>query len=300
MQRVIPSLILVLLIALLAVFLVNLPSLYSDQGLPLFPAFLAGQACLIGLLVCLYGLYVLLLEPSSNRRRLIRELGAGNTMPWLENQQWANKRMTHTRAGKVLFLWLFVANWWGAIWFIATDRGAQIQEQSLPVQLLCLFIFLIGVVMFWSAIRNSINWAKFGTTAMFIDTLPGRPGRVFKGYIEIGFKPEPRTPTKLHLTGFVRRWTQRIATEGNRRINDSHDEAPFHESEKRIKAADIKATGRCFRIPVNLDIPADARSSGACGDDCEIIWKLAVQTRSPKGSSFDAGFEIPVFEKATT
>ncbi len=298
MQRVFPSLILVLLILLLAVFLVNLPSLHREQGLPLYPALLSGQACLIGVLVCLYGLYVLLVEPHKNRTRLRRELGAGSNARWLENSQWANKRMTHTRAGKVLFLWLFVANWWGAIWFFATDRGAQIWEQSLPVKLLCLVIVLIAVVMLWSAIRNSISWAKFGTTTMWIDTLPGRPGQIFRGYLQIGFKPDPRTPTKLRLTGFVRHWTQRIAAEDSRRINDSHDEVPFHESETRIKAAQVKATGRWFRIPVNLEIPADARSSGACGDDCEVIWKLVIQTRSPDGSSFDADFEIPVFEES--
>ncbi|MEO9875616.1 MAG: hypothetical protein ABJM26_17710 [Anderseniella sp.] len=299
MQRIFPSVILVLLIALLAVFLVNLPSLFREQGLPLFPALLAGQACLIGLLICLYGLYVFLIEPLSNRNRLRRELARGTATPWLQNSQWASKRMSHTRAGKVLFLWLFVVNWWGALWFFASDRGQQIWEQSLPVMLLCVFLVFIGVVMLWSAIGNSINWAKFGTTNMFIDTLPGRPGQDFRGYIEIGFKPESRVPTTLQLTGFVRHWTQRIAAEGNRRVKDTHDEAPFHEREIRIKAAEIKATGRCFRVPVNVPIPARTRSSGACDDNSEVIWKLAIQTRSPNGSSFEADFEIPVFENET-
>lgn len=299
MHRIIPGLILAFIMALLAVFLVNLPSLYTEQGLPLFPALLAGQACIIGLLICLYGLYILVVEPLSNRNRLRREIASDAAMPWLENSQWASKRMTHTRAGKVLFLWLFVANWWGAIWFFATDRGKQLWEQSLPVKLLCMIIVLIGVVMLWSAIRNTISWVKFGTTALLIETLPGRPGQVFTGDIELGFRPQSKTPTKLHLTGFVRHWTQRIEAEGHRRINDTHDEAPFHESDKRIKAAEIKAAGHCFWVPVRLDIPAGTHSSGACGDDCEVVWKLIIQTRSPDGGSFDAEFEIPVFETAT-
>ncbi len=295
MQRVFASLVLVLLVALLAVFLVNLPSLHREQGLPFFPALLAGQACLIGIVVCSYCLYVLLIEPRGNQTRLRREQASGSTMPWMENKQWAGKRMTHTRAGKVLFLWLFVVNWWGAICFFVTDRGAEIWEQSLPVKLLCGLFLIIGVVMFLSAVRNSISWVKFGTISLVIDTLPGRPGEVFKGHVEIGFKPEARARTKLQLTGFVRHWTQHMSTEGNRRINDRYDEAPFHECDKRIKSAQIETNGRDFLIPVSLDIPADARSSGACGDDCEVVWKLVVQTRSPDGNSFDADFEVPVF-----
>ncbi len=297
MQRVFPSLVLVLLIALLAVFLVNLPSLHREQGLPVFPALLAGQACFFGLLICTYCLYALLIEPGSNKNRLKRQLASGNTMPWLENKQWASRQMSHTRAGKVLFLWLFVVNWWGAIWFFATDRGDQFWEQSLPVMLLCGLFLLIGVVMLWSAIRNSISWIKFGTSNLVIDTLPGRPGEVFKGRVEIGFKPESRAVTKLQFAGFVRHWTQHMSAEGRRRINDRRDEAPFHECDVRIKAAQIEISGRGFSIPVNLDIPADARSSGACGDDCEVVWKLAVETKAPDGSSFDADFEVPVFGK---
>ena len=296
MQRVFPVTILLLLTALLAVFLINLPMLYRDEGLPGFPALLAGQACLIGLAICLYGLYVFVVEPRRNRNRLMRERASDTTAPWLKNSQWANRRLTHTRKGKVLFLWLFVCNWWGAIWFFVTDRGDQFLEQSLPVILLCLVIVLIGVVMLWSAVTNSINWVRFGTTSLFIDTLPGQPGENFKGHIEIGFKPESRVPTKLQLSGFVRHWTQHISADGVRRVNDRYDEAPFHESEKRIKTANITATGRYFRVPVNVPVPGDARPSGPCDADSEVIWKIVLESKSPNGGEFSVDFEIPVFE----
>ncbi|MEO1160703.1 MAG: hypothetical protein AAFW74_09655, partial [Pseudomonadota bacterium] len=249
------------------------------------------------IVVCSYGLYLFLIEPLSNQTRLRRDLASGSVAPWLDNKQWAGKRMTHTRAGKVVFLWLFVVNWWGAIWFFATDRGEKLWVESLPVILLCGLFLLIGMMMLWSAIRNSISWVRFGTTSLVIDTLPGRPGEVFKGRVEIGFKPDSRVQTKLQLTGFLRHWTQHMSAEGKRRINDRHDEAPFYEFNKRIKSVQIETNGRDFTIPVSLDVPADARSSGACGDDCEVVWKLVIQTRSPDGSSFDADFEVPVFGK---
>ncbi|MEM9471330.1 MAG: hypothetical protein AAGA00_05195 [Pseudomonadota bacterium] len=296
MHLVFPGLLLVLPVVLLAVLLLNLPTLYREEGLPLFPALLAGEACLIGLAVCLYGLYVIVLEPRRNRNRLRREQASSASAPWLGNKQWASKRITHTRQGKVLFLWLFAVNWWAAIWFVAADRGEQILQQSWAIILLCLVFVLIGVVTLWSAVKNSISWARFGTTTMFIDTLPGQPGQTFKGYIELGFRPEAKVHTRLQLSGFVRRWKQRIATEGARRVNDRHDEAPFFNYEQRIKAAAIRETGRCFRVPVNLEIPNDARSSGPSGDGSEVIWKLAILSKSPDGSSFSADFEIPVFD----
>lgn len=296
MRLVFPGLMLVLPVVLMAVLLVNLPALYREEGLPLFPALLAAEACLIGLAVCLYGLHVIVLEPRRNRNRLRRERASGGSAPWLGNKQWASKRLTHTRLGKVLFLWLFAVNWWAAIWFVASDRGEQILQQSWPLIALCLVFVLIGVVTLWAAVRNSISWARFGTTTMFIDTLPGQPGQDFKGYIELGFRPETKVHTKLQLSGFVRRWTQRIATEGARRMNDRHDEAPFFDHERRIKAAEIKETGRCFRVPVNLKIPNDSPSSGPSDDGSEVIWQLQLLSKSPDGNSFSAEFEIPVFD----
>ncbi len=296
MHLVFPGLVLVLPVVLLVILLVNLPTLYREEGLPLFPALLAGEACLIGLAVCLYGLYAVVLEPRRNRNRLRRERASSASAPWLRNKQWASKRLTHTKLGKVLFLWLFAINWWAAIWFVAADRGEQILQQSWPLIVLCLVFVLIGVVTLWAAVRNSISWVRFGTTTMFIDTLPGQPGQDFKGYVELGFRPEPKVHTKLQLSAFVRRWTQRIATDGARRMNDRHDEAPFFDYEKRIKSAEIKETGRWFRLPVNLKIPSDAPSSGPRDDGSEVIWKLEILSKSPDGNSFSADFEIPVFD----
>jgi hypothetical protein len=38
--------------------------------------------------------------------------------PWMLNSAWAQRKVVHSNAGAALFLWVWVAGWWGAIIFI--------------------------------------------------------------------------------------------------------------------------------------------------------------------------------------
>lgn len=192
MQRIFLGLIVTFVAFILLVFLINLPSLYLEQGLPLFPALLAAQAAAVGIALCLYGIYLVFVVAVRNRRRLRQQTSKASNKPWMDNPQWARKRIRHSKAGKVILMWVFVANWWGTIWFIALDKGSDLWTQSLPVALLCVVFVMIGVIMLWSVIRNSISWKRFGQSFLIIETLPGRPGQRFKGHIEIGFQPKDR------------------------------------------------------------------------------------------------------------
>lgn len=286
-------------IFLFTAFLVNIPSLHMHEGLPLFPALLAGEAMFLGTALCTYGLYTLLLQPVLARRRLAQTRAGTNVQLWAHNSQWVRKRVIHTSIGAVLFLWLFTINWWGAIWFFALDRGDQLMKEPIPVLVLCAVFVLVGLIILRQAIRKMVEWLSYGRSALVIDTLPGRPGQTFMGRIETGLKKRPKQPFTLGLTGFIRQWSDKPDMPGDdvRRVGDVRDDAPFHEAEQMIAPSGlIERDGRIV-VPVQFDIPDDAISSGLIESDAEVIWKISVRSTGEKDTPYTAQFEIPVYGK---
>lgn len=104
---------LLLLIVLLFCMLVaaNIPRLYAEEVLLLFPALLFGHAVLLCGALCLYRLYAINLKTALGRRRFARSGNASDDLPWANNRQWVAKRVTHTGCGIARFLWHFAANW---------------------------------------------------------------------------------------------------------------------------------------------------------------------------------------------
>jgi len=297
LPRILFSGLLALLIVLFATFLANIPRLHADEGLPLIPALLSAEAMLFAIGLCAYGIYALLLKQELGRKRLERSRPRGDELPWARNAQWMRKRVTHTAMGAALFLWLFVLNWWAVLIFAAQDRGAQLMEESLPVLVLCAVLVLIGLVSLWTAIRKSIQWLAYGRSVLEIETLPGRPGGLFRGTIRIGFKPKRGKSINVELIGFTRHWNEQtyLPHEEERRVGGVRDAMPFLEDEQKVPKSRLRESGSGTEIPIQFEIPRDVPSSGLVDGDIEVIWKVQLRTTTPKNTEFHAEFEIPIF-----
>lgn len=294
-RRIVLCLFLSLFVVIFGLFLLAIPKFHNNSGLPLFPSLIAAEALLIAMSLCFYILNKILFLPLRNQARLSFARGRNRSTPWLENSQWANRRITHSNAGKVILLWLFVFNWWGAIWFFAQDRGVELLKQSLAIKLFSLIFILMGLLMLIFAIRNTLNWIRFNRSALLIETLPGRPGSPFRGTFELGFRPKYNAAVLVHFTAFIRHWRHLEHVDAARKLRGMQDEEPFHDVKVRIKTAGIQKAGEHFYVPVAMTIPRGSPSSGGFGEDSEVIWRLALYARTRHGAKFHAQFDIPVF-----
>lgn len=297
MMRIVASILLLLGIFLFVSVLFNIPSWYRDEGLPLFPAFLAGEAMALGTALCAYALYAIWLKPVFGRRKLVRQRQKTNALPWAHNAQWARKRITHSAVGPAIFLWFFALNWWGAIWFVAAEKVSTIAEATVLELALFGALVLIGLITLRFAIRKTIDWLAYGRSVLVIETLPGRPGQTFTGRIETRLTRQFRKPVEISLTGFTRHWSEQtyIPHEEHRRVGDVRSAAPFHESSQKIPADQFIQTAEGTAIPVRFDIPRDAPSSGLADGDIEVVWKIDARAAGKGQPSYASSFEIPVF-----
>lgn len=301
-MRLIPRLLisglLGLLILLFAAFLANIPRLHAEEGFPLIPALLSAEAMLFAIGLCAYGLYALLLRQPLRRMRLERSPRPGqDELPWAHNAQWMQRRVIHTAVGAALFLWFFALNWWAVLMFAVQDRGARLIEEPLPVQLLCAVLVLIGIITLWVAIRKTIQWFTSGRSVLEIETLPGRPGGLFRGTIRIGFKPKGRKPVVADLIGFTRHWNEQtyLPHEEERRVGGVRDATPFLEEEQKIPRERLRVSGSGTAIPVQFEIPRDVPSSGLVDRGIEVIWKIRLRATTPNDADFQAEFKIPIY-----
>ncbi len=295
--RLIAAALLAMGIVLFSAVLLSIPSWHQNDGLPVIPAIFTAEAALFALGLCAYGIYGLLIQPTMSRRRIARFRLQTVTEPWTNKRQWADGSITHSSFGTLLFLWLFAINWWAALGFMALDRGEQLMGASVPILVLLAAFVLTGLLTVHTAIAKTIDWVRFGRSTLTIETLPGRPGTMFKGSVRARFKRKPKRPIFVSVSGFTRQWSKSIHTphEAERRISDVRDVAPFFELEESIATTQLNKVDDWTTIPVRFEIPSDVPSSGPAENDTEVIWKIHMRTTGKNDPKFAAEFEIPVF-----
>jgi hypothetical protein len=99
LPRILGSLLLHIVLLFCVWVAANIPNLYAEEGLPLFPALLFGQAVLVCGALCLCGLYAINQKTALGRRRLAGSGNASDDLPWAHNRQWVAKRVRHAGCG---------------------------------------------------------------------------------------------------------------------------------------------------------------------------------------------------------
>ncbi len=295
MGRIFVSVILVAAGVLTGAFLINIPGLYLEQGLPLLPAVLSAEASLMAVSLCGYGLYRTWVPDKRKPDRPDPFTADGR--PWLANPSWAKGRVTHSPRSIALFLWFFAAHWWAAIGFMVADRKDAILEEGGPVLFLAAALILIGVITVWAALKRTVHWLSYGRSTLIIQTLPGRPGSVFESIVETKFKTKPKKAFLIQLTGFERHWTtaDHVGTDDLRRRHSVQDQLPFFEESTRVPPSKMTLNDGCVHVPVEFDIPGDVPQSGYADADVEVIWKISVRKTGRDDPEYESEFEVPIF-----
>lgn len=300
LKQLVITIVLCFIIVILGSTALHIPTLYFETDLSLYPAMLLAQGVMIGIPLCIYGLYLVCMEPVLARRRLARSLAQSVSAPWAANPQWRRREVVHTSAGKVIFLWLFVINWWGAVWFFVQDIGHEMLEAPLAVQIFSGTFLIVGMVIVRLAVINTTSWVKFGKSSLMIETLPGQPGCIFRGTIKTGFKKKPKRAALLQIIASERQWRREVdATEGYKRRGDVRELGPIYANQIKVPPKYMALNDLQLEIPVKVPIPSDVPNTGAITADTEVVWTIYVSFTVSNGLKYQASFEIPVYATNT-
>ena len=300
-MRVVFGIVLVAIAALAAMFLLNLPGWYGSGEIPLIAALLAGETGLAGLILCGYGAYRFLLKDWLDARGAAAALKEYPEEPWRANRQWAAGVVTSSSIGPAGFLWFFAMNWWAVLWFAVTDRAEELMQVSWVEKALMTVFPIIGLITLWAAVKHTTRWWRYGSSTLLIETLPGRPGQVFKGTVKTRIPTKPKRSYRVRLTGHERVWSRdrSDASDIAKERGDVRDNEPFAEIEQRIPPSKMLMTDGAISFPVTLQIPEDVPSNDLAAGMREVVWKIVVENTGKSEPTFNAEFEVPVYRTSS-
>lgn len=224
----------------------------------------------------------------------IRSLYPGQ--PWMERKDWAARRVTSSEGAPALFMWVWVAGWWGAMILIGTVNGDKIRvaftESWWNVAFVAAFVGA-GLAGLWVAIAFSLSWWRYGRSTLTLDTLPAYTGETFVGTLETRLSPKPTEPLDVRLVCEDLFWVE-TRSNGKR------------ESRLRVRelgAAVTTADPRRFapsahglRGRIEVAVPAGLPSSHLDASGNGIRWQLRIAT-ADGDVPFSCSFDLPVYDR---
>ena len=234
--------------------------------------------------------------------------------PWMLRADWAARRVTDSSVGAVIFLWVWVAGWWGGIlfiWSMNRDKILAAAAASWWEAAIGLIFPLCGLIGLTIAVQITRTWWRYGRSVLRIDTLPGYLGDRFRGTLEASFQQRPPALEAEiaceHVTWVTRRRDGKTERE---RVSETLGSATHALDTSRML---LDGAGGRATLPLNLPLPADQPPCGLDENDDGIVWRLTVRevsdglgrrARGAGGASsggddagplYSATFEVPVW-----
>ncbi len=207
--------------------------------------------------------------------------------PWLWKTQWKDG-IIHSQSKSKLTVSIIFALFWNLISTpILFIIPGELQKGNKPVLIALLFPF-VGIILAVWAIRNLLQWLKFGDSTFVMDTRPGIIGGPLKGEIhtKVNIKPE----NGFHLTLSC---INRVTTGSGKQ----------HNTKEHVRWQDTCDIAREIYeydpshsvIPVLFHIPYDIPETNDDSPNNRIFWRLEISAKVP-GVDYAASFEVPVFK----
>lgn len=237
--------------------------------------------------------------------------------PWMLRSEWVKRKLVHSEIGTVIFVWIFVAGWWGLLGLIGyanfDEISAAFSESWSDLAFASLFVAggLVGLAI---AIMMTRKWRRFGRSEFAIETLPGYLGENFRGRLSTTLPLDTKElAVELICESVV--WVRTSGGEGR---------TSGMVITKRGGVREMIAGGPWERrkgksvVPIAIAIPEDLPGCQEENEDQEEIrWRLEVYCTDNKsqeaagqqddGDEVDGdglnpplahcGFEVPVFRR---
>ena len=180
-----------------------------------------------------------------------------------------------------------IAHWVGAVIMNALGLPvgwmALFGGRDLPVYLEVVLpsFTLLGLLIFFVAVRESLRWRRFGRLKMTLDPLPGSIGGHVGGSLELPIHQVPASDCRVMLMCIRDRLVK--TTDGS-----SRSESVGWATET---LPDVGRSGSGVRLRYTFEVPEGLPPSGEPSDDY-YKWVIRVQADLP-GADLDQVFEVP-------
>jgi len=205
--------------------------------------------------------------------------------PWLANNKWQGDPILSNSKLAMYAIWGFAAVWSlisAPLPFVV--YGEVVEKNNLPA-LIGLLFPVIGLGLIGWAVRQTMEWRRFGKAPLKLDPFPGSIGGHVGGTIEVNLPFDSTHRFSLTLTCL----NSYISGSGKNRSRK--ERAEWQESQ----VAHVSPGASGSTVSFRFDVPEDLRSSDADrSDERYYIWRLNLNAELP-GTDIDRDYEIPVY-----
>ena len=210
--------------------------------------------------------------------------------PWLRNDAWQTAEILSASRASMWAAWVF-AIFWNAVSaplpFVAYE---EVAEKGNYLALAALLFPLVGAGLLLWAIRQTLEWRRFGRTPVSLDPFPGSIGGHVGGSIELPVPYSGSSIFQMTLTSIH----SYISGSGK---NRSRREKALWQDEL---VAHAEPSSRGTRLTFRFDLPEGLEESDAAPANRSYkLWRLNLRAELP-GTDIDRDYEIPVYRTAET
>ncbi|MCU0411570.1 MAG: hypothetical protein MUE68_05140 [Bacteroidetes bacterium] len=210
--------------------------------------------------------------------------------PWMWERTWTSRRIEHDAGSTTVALWAF-ALIWNAIVITAgilgwEEMAAQVSEE--PAVLFVLLFPVVGIGVFIAAVRSTMQWRRFGTSALVLRRIPVALGRDFTGTLEL--PADVREADEIMVSLRCLRTTK---------SGKNTSTAVIWSDEQRYPRTLIGSGPSGPTLAVSFRVPADEPETSVGSGYPSIRWELNVSA-AVAGVDFGASYRLPVFRTHDT
>jgi hypothetical protein len=203
--------------------------------------------------------------------------------PWLLNEDWQSATVRSGSRKAMWFAWGFAVFWNAISSFAPFAAWREINENGNYIVLIALLFPLVGIGLLVWAIRQTLEWRRFGPAPVILDPFPGSIGGHVGGTIDLNLPYDPGSRFKLTLTNVH-----------SYESGDSQNEkAKWQDS----IVAHAEPGGKGTRLSFRFDVPDGLHESDVEQGKDYFIWRLHLQAELP-GTDLDRNYELPVYATA--
>lgn len=204
--------------------------------------------------------------------------------PWLADPSWTDNQITSGSKTMMYVSWGFAVFWNAISSFIPFVAYSEIQKGNYQM-LAALLLPLVGIGLIIWAIRNTLQWRKFGQSYLRLDPFPGSINGQVGGTIELHYPYDAAHNFVITLSSIH----SYISGSGKNRSRS--ERLNWQDTVVAHTEMGLYGTRIVFRFDVPPGLPpSDVNKPG----DSYELWKVNVTAALP-GVDLDQDYEIPVF-----
>ena len=205
--------------------------------------------------------------------------------PWLANNDWQTPEIKSGSKAAMFFAWGFCFLWNCISMPLPFLLVEEVTKKENYAALLGLLFPLVGVGLIVWAVRQTLEWKRFGAAPVTLDPFPGSIGGHVGGTLELPYPFDPAVKYVFTLSS-IYSYVSRSGKNSDRRETVKWQETAVGYAETGLYGT---------RLSFRFDVPEGLTPSDAVHLGREYhLWRLNLTADMP-GVDVDRDYEIPVY-----